>query len=78
MNTAEGSLRFLVEKWFAPTLSTPVRVTQFSRMPSNRRRYVEVLRPTDSVTIFFFRHDDRTWRVFPPTDEVLTMRAYYV
>lgn len=78
MNAAERSLRWLVEKWLAPTSSTPVRVTQFSRARSNQRRYVrvEVLQPTGSIGMFFFRHGDGTWCVFPPETERLAMRAY--
>ncbi|REG59319.1 hypothetical protein B0G80_2060 [Paraburkholderia sp. BL6669N2] len=68
MNTAEKSLRFLVEKWLTPTSRTPMRVTRFSRTGSSRRRYVcvEAQRPEGPVTLFFFRHDDGTWHVFPP------------
>jgi hypothetical protein len=78
MNIAERSLRLLVEKWLAPTPSTPVRVTQFSRTRSNQRRYVcvEVVRETGSVGIFFFRHADGTWDVLPPETGRLAMRAY--
>ena len=78
MNVAERSLRLLVEKWLAPTPSTPVRVTRFSRARSNQRRYVrvEVLRPTGPVGLFFFRHGDGTWCVFPPETKRLAMRAY--
>jgi len=77
MNAAERSLRLLVEKWLAPTPATPVRVIQFSRARSNQRRYVrvEVLRPTGAVEMFFFRHGDGTWCVFPPETERLAMRA---
>jgi hypothetical protein len=78
MNISERSLRFQVEKWLVPALSTPVRVTQFSRMRSNQRRFVrvEVLRPAGLAGMFFFRHDDGTWCVFPPATERLAMRAY--
>ncbi|MBC8752292.1 hypothetical protein F6X42_39480 [Paraburkholderia sp. WC7.3b] len=68
MNTAERSLRSLVEKWLTPAAATPIRVTRFSRTGSSRGRYarVEVQRPEGSVALFFFRHDDGTWQVFPP------------
>ncbi|MGF6920665.1 hypothetical protein [Paraburkholderia sp. 40] len=66
MNTAQQSLRALVDKWLAPTVATPAHVTRFSRMNSNHRRYVcvEITRQT-RMAIFFFRHDDG-WCVFPP------------
>jgi hypothetical protein len=78
MGIAERSLRLQVEKWLVPTPATPVRVTQFSRMRSNQRRFVrvEVLRPAGLVGMFFFRQDDGTWCVFPPTTERLAMRAW--
>ncbi len=42
MNIAEKSLRFLVEKWLAPTPTTRLRVIQFGRTGCERRRYVRV------------------------------------
>ncbi|MFK4448982.1 hypothetical protein ABH944_009038 [Caballeronia udeis] len=78
MNIAERSLRLQVEKWLVPTPSTPARVTQFSRTRSNQRRFVrvEIIRPAGGlVGIFFFRHDDGTWCVFPPETARLAMRA---
>ncbi|TKC81635.1 hypothetical protein FAZ69_27095 [Trinickia terrae] len=58
------TLRRLVDKWLAPTPATPARVIRFSR----RRRYVciETTHPTGTLSIFFFRHDDGSWCVFPP------------
>jgi hypothetical protein len=78
MNIGEQSLRLLVEKWFAPTAATPVRITRFGRTHANQERCicVETLRPEGSVSIFFFRHDDGAWCVFPPRVRCLTMRAY--
>ncbi|MFM0617453.1 hypothetical protein PQR37_25680 [Paraburkholderia nemoris] len=67
MDTTGKSLRSMVEKWLAPDPQTAIRVIQFRRMCSNQRRYVhvEVLRTAGAVGIFFFRHDDGTWCVFP-------------
>jgi hypothetical protein len=74
---AEKSLRLLVEKWLSPTLTTPIRVTRFSRTRGNQRYVcVETLRPGGPVTLFFFRHDDGKWCVFPPDTKRLTIRAY--
>ncbi|MGF6756567.1 hypothetical protein [Paraburkholderia sp. GAS334] len=72
MNSAEKSLRFLVDKWLAPTPTTRLRVIQFGRIGRigcERRRYVrvEALAPSGSRAIFFFRHDDGFWCVFPPS-----------
>nr|WP_234480921.1 MULTISPECIES: hypothetical protein [Paraburkholderia] len=77
MNIAEKSLRFLVEKWLAPTSATPARITRFSRTGSAQSRYVcvEARRPKGPIALFFFRHDDGTWHVFPPAPARLTIRA---
>lgn len=77
MNTSERSLRLVVDKWFTPTTATPVRVTEFGRITSTQRRYVriEALRPAGLLVIFFFRHDDGSWNVFPPIAEMPAMRA---
>lgn len=65
----ERSLRFLVEKWLAPGPSIPVRVTEFSRTRGGGRRYVrvEAALASNARGLFFFRHDDGCWCVFPPT-----------
>ena len=75
---AESSLRLQIEKWLTPTMATKVQVTRFSRTCPNRRRYVrvEALRPEGSVAIFFFQHDDGTWRVFPQETKRPTLHAY--
>jgi hypothetical protein len=77
MNGSEKSLRRLIDKWLAPTPAIPVRVTRFTGMQSNQRRYVcvEAARPAGSLAIFFFRHDDGSWCVFPPATVRPAMRA---
>jgi hypothetical protein len=77
MNSGEKSLRWLIDKWLAPTPAMPVRVTRFSGTRSNQRRYVrvEASRPAGSLAIFFFRHDDGSWCVFPATAERPAMRV---
>jgi hypothetical protein len=54
MNIGEQSLRLLVEKWFAPTAETPVRITRFGRTHANQERCirVETLRTEGAVAIF--------------------------
>nr|WP_082016834.1 hypothetical protein [Cupriavidus sp. IDO] len=67
-STNEQSLRFHVGKWLAPGPTTSVGVVEFSRTPAGQRRYVcvESAQPAALRTLFFFRHDDVYWRVFPP------------
>lgn len=75
---AEKSLRLLIEKWLSPTLATPIRVMRFSHTRPNLRRYVrvEAQRPEGAVALFFFRHDDGFWYVFPPETARLKMSPY--
>ncbi|MEM5384788.1 hypothetical protein VSR68_14465 [Paraburkholderia phymatum] len=64
----EQSLHFLVDKWLGP-VSAPVRVTQVGRTKWDNTRYVrvETSLPDSRRSLFFFRHDDGCWCVFPPT-----------
>jgi hypothetical protein len=65
----EQSLPRQVEKWLAPTPAIPVHVTKFSRTRWSGRRYVcvETSLPDGARALFFFRHGDGSWCVFPPT-----------
>jgi hypothetical protein len=78
MNTHRDSLRRIVEKWLAPTPAAPVREIRLCRMEANHTRYVrvEALRPTGVLALFFFRHDDGSWQVFPPVAARMTMSAH--
>ncbi len=75
MNGTGSSLRMQVDKWLAPSRFVPARVVRFSRMPAQRRRFVcvEAAHPAGTIAIFFFRHDDGSWCVFPPADRRLAM-----
>jgi hypothetical protein len=69
MNTAaERSLHHLVHKWLAPAASARIRVIRFGRISGDGARFVhvEASAPTGSRALFFFRHDDGCWCVFPP------------
>ena len=67
-NVNNRSLHYQVEKWLAPAPAMPVHVTEFGRTRMGGRRYVCVT--TSSLggarALFFFRHDDGSWCVFPP------------
>jgi hypothetical protein len=78
MDVASGStLRPLVEKWLGPVSATPLRITRSGRGQSDRGIYVhiELLLQKGTVGLFFFRHPDGSWRVFPPEAERPVMRA---
>ncbi|MBW9107202.1 hypothetical protein [Paraburkholderia phenoliruptrix] len=78
MAAAEKTLHWAVEKWLAPTPSMPARVVEFCHRASQHRRFVrvEALRPGGLLSIFFFRHDDGSWNVFPPQAERPAMNGY--
>jgi hypothetical protein len=78
MNTAEKSLHYLVEKWLAPAPPVRIRVVQFGRIHGDSRRYVhiEASAPSGSRAIFFFRHNDGCWCVFPPQIARPSMTGY--
>ncbi|WP_082016444.1 hypothetical protein [Cupriavidus sp. IDO] len=71
----QQSLRCQVEKWLSPGPTVLVRVIEFSRTQLGRRRYVcvETVQPAGLRALFFFRHDDGCWRVFPPAVDKPTM-----
>ncbi|MHB9841910.1 hypothetical protein Q8F57_044830 [Paraburkholderia terrae] len=75
MKTPETSLRGIVEKRLGPSLVSPVRVTQFSRLRAHRYVRIEGSRHNSPIGIYFFRHDDRTWCVVPPERARLSMLA---
>jgi len=70
MSTAEKSLRLLVEKWLGAASAQPLRVLMTQRSQSGRicRVCIEANCPSGPVTLFFFRHDDGSWHVFPPAN----------
>ncbi|MBC8729911.1 MULTISPECIES: hypothetical protein [Paraburkholderia] len=76
MRAADNSLHSLVDKWLGLGLANPVRVMRFGHTPANRRRYalVQTRRPTGMLSMFFFRHDNGEWCVFPPTEASPAMR----
>jgi hypothetical protein len=71
MKSTNGqTLRCQVEKWLAPAPATRVRVTAFSRTRLGGRRYVcvETSSTSGAHALFFFKHDDGSWCVFPQAD----------
>jgi hypothetical protein len=75
MVASEQSLRVLVEKWLGAVSAGHVHVRSIHRIRAGRRRCVciEVERASSafssafsSFTLFFFRHDDGAWHIYPP------------
>ena len=75
MASAGRSLRRMVEHWLAPDLTKGLRVSQFRRSKSECYVCVEAISAGGPVAMFFFRHCDGTWCIFPPRPETPTMRV---
>lgn len=73
----EQSLHFVVEKWLEFHPLKAARVTMVGRTPSGGRRYVcvETVHDSGKLALFFFRHDDGCWRVFPPAPTLPEMNV---
>lgn len=66
MQDSRITLKKVIQKWLP--LSTPGRVTRMrSRRGSGGYVYVEVLSASGPVSMYFFRHGDGDWCVFPPS-----------
>ncbi|CAH2944273.1 MAG: FIG00454712: hypothetical protein [uncultured Paraburkholderia sp.] len=78
MAAAEKTLHWAVDKWLAPTPSMPARVVEFCHRASLHQRFVrvEAPRPGGLLSIFFFRHDDGSWNVFPLQADRPAMNGY--
>ncbi|SIT35048.1 conserved hypothetical protein [Paraburkholderia ribeironis] len=71
------SLRRQVEKWFGSAQPISIRVL---RVPGNMGamsgyKCVCVSQPSGPCVIVFFRHGDKSWRVYPPPTARPTLNA---
>lgn len=75
MNAGGQSLRWLIDKWFAVAAGNAFRVTRSPCSDPSSCRYVcvEVTRTGGALKIFFFRHEDGSWSVFPPAPKRPTL-----
>lgn len=71
MRDRDMSLRAAVEHWFG---STPFRLTKFRNQFCRCICYVYAEAEAKRVGLYFFRHPDGTWRVFPPPPRRPAMR----
>lgn len=75
--TQQRSLRAMVLHWLAPNPVSEVRITEFRNRRARHECYVrvEAFREGGAVALFFFRHEDGAWQVFPPAPARPTMRV---
>lgn len=62
------SLRRQVEKWFGSAQAISIHVSRVPGTigPVSGYRCVRVSQPSRALEIVFFRHGDKSWRVYPP------------
>ncbi|WP_454739256.1 hypothetical protein [Cupriavidus necator] len=67
MDRKGTALRRALEKWLGVKATTPTRITRV-RKPGQHFGCVQVdiSRASGNLSLFFFRHADGSWRVFPP------------
>lgn len=71
MASAATSLRLLVKRLLASEFIAKVRVTwsRIRRSARARDAYAETFNVAGQVAMLFFRHQDGTWRPYPPSPE---------
>ncbi|MDS0859652.1 hypothetical protein NUV25_18260 [Burkholderia pseudomultivorans] len=69
MFTDNRPLRQLVDKWLVITPPVRGHVIEFGRITRKGWRFVRIgaTRSDALFSIVFFRHDDGSWNVFPPS-----------
>lgn len=66
MTAGRVSLRAVIDKWVGRTATTPIRVIRRGDARSGRYVLVLLSRSPKAKMIFFFRHRNGSWNVFPP------------
>lgn len=75
----QRSLRYQVEKWLAPVIGE-ARVARFGRTDGEKTPFVCVQTSHNEVSraLFFFRHNDGNWYVYPPAPRSVGMRNEWI
>ncbi len=66
MTEGRMSLRAVIDKWIGRTATNPIRVIRQRDARSGRYVLVSLSQSPTAQVIFFFRHDNGSWNVFPP------------
>ncbi|MFM0617467.1 hypothetical protein PQR37_25750 [Paraburkholderia nemoris] len=74
MASAGKSLRTMVQDWLAPDPTRGFRVSHYGRSVWGRYVCVVADKGADPMVMFFYRHRDGKWCVFPPQPERPAMR----
>jgi len=75
VDATKSSLRGLRAKLWATAGALPVRVLALHGSTDGLtcRVCVEIRRPDGPILLFFYRHVDGTWHVFPPAENLCRM-----
>jgi broad specificity phosphatase PhoE len=78
MTDVRMSLRAAIDKWVGRTSAHPILVVRHGHARSRRYVHVELSRSQPAHVMFFFRHDNGNWNVFPPETQrpVMTHLQY--
>ena len=77
MSPTGMTLHWAVEKWLAPVPAMPAHVVRVRRTQRHRRCVcITTVRPSGLLSIFFFRHDDGSWNVYPPAQARAAMSVW--
>lgn len=74
MERAARSLRAMVQDWLSPDPERGFRVSHYGRSRIGRYVCVVADNGTGSKAMFFYRHLDGNWCIFPPGPERPAMR----
>ena len=74
------SLRMQIEKWFGCARWTSIHISRASRTFASGARYgcVTVSQRLSPHVIVFFRHNDGSWQVYPPSVRQATLSVSHV
>ncbi len=77
MDSGEGSLRRLIDKWVGQAPWTDGRIFRISHTDACKARCicVEIPRASGLLSLMFFQHDDGSWWVFPPAAHRPSLRS---
>lgn len=72
------TLSAVVQKWLGLHAASPRQITRI-RLPRQHTGCAQVTTsgPAGDLSLFFFRHADGSWRVFPPYDSTCAVLPHY-
>ncbi|MDR5795096.1 hypothetical protein QCE49_17125 [Caballeronia sp. LZ008] len=73
MSEQRKSLRFLMHDWLGRAGNIRISRAARSRAMPWRAVRIEIMVASEAFAIVFFRHDDGSWCVYPPTSPSLAM-----